>query len=177
LDTRSTLSTSASVAGSTSTVATTTPVTPPAPVVKTTTPAKPVALAVSSDVAKQPTLITKVKQLPSGSWQGTFDYVQFLTGSAALKAAKAHGDTVDNDYYVVNDNKKLRTFPLSSGVVIQLHPGSGPTYSRYFTIDEFKTLLEDGTATYGGKYYTGNGMYYIDVKNGQVTRIETLWVP
>jgi len=125
--------------------------------------------------------------------------VQFLTGTAATKAAVAHGDTAENDYYVVNDNPKLRTFPVSSAVVIKLHPANGPSYSRIFTFSAFKALISAHSATYGGKTYdwssettyyitvatyggktydwSSETTYYITVKNGKVARIEQQWVP
>ena len=45
----------------------------------------------------------------------TMDQAEFLTGKAAADAATAHGDESPppNDYYIVNDNSKLRTYPVS----------------------------------------------------------------
>ena len=103
----------------------------------------------------------------------------FLTGSAAIHAATAHGETADNDFYVVNDNPKLRTFPVAPGVLIRLHPADGPGFSRNFTLDEFESLITDGSHTYGGKNYGWNAeqTYYINVHHGKVTRIENIWTP
>ncbi len=44
------------------------------------------------------------------------DYIQFLMGDEALAAAKKKGEEemVLDDYYVVNDNTKIRTLRLSS---------------------------------------------------------------
>ncbi|HEY4151543.1 MAG TPA: hypothetical protein VGM41_21540 [Chitinophagaceae bacterium] len=44
------------------------------------------------------------------------DYIQFLMGDSAIAAAKKKGeaDAVQDDYYVVNDNPKIRTLKLSS---------------------------------------------------------------
>lgn len=53
------------------------------------------------------------------------DYVQFLSGEAAVAAARRKGDaavdvmkgdtvySVFNDYYIVNDNSQVRTLPLA----------------------------------------------------------------
>jgi hypothetical protein len=60
----------------------------------------------------------------------TFDKVEFLTGAAAEKAAKAHGDTVDNDYYIVNDNtmlRKLGVIPDSQVFTLKGEGGSPET--------------------------------------------------
>jgi len=48
----------------------------------------------------------------------SFDRALFLTGKQADQAAAGHGDEtpVPNDYYIVNDNKLLRTVTLSPTV-------------------------------------------------------------
>lgn len=46
-----------------------------------------------------------------------FDRVQFLTGKAAADAAKRNGDE-ESDYYVVNDNPKLRTLQVRRDAVV-----------------------------------------------------------
>ena len=61
------------------------------------------------------------------------DYIQFLTGDAAIEAAKkAHqADTfqtedgkthidVPDDYYIVNESKKKRQFPLAKDCIFDL---------------------------------------------------------
>jgi hypothetical protein len=55
----------------------------------------------------------------------TFDKVEFLTGAAATKAAKAHNDTVENDYYIVNDNKQLRKLGVIPDSVVSTLDGNG----------------------------------------------------
>jgi hypothetical protein len=131
------------------------------------------------DVTRQPSFITKHGKNADGVRTLTFDYVQFLTGSAAEKAAAKNGDTVENDYYVVNDNTKKRTFPIASSVAIVLHPGEGPDYERKFTSAEFRALMDNGSATKAGKNYTWSAetLFYVNVKKGKVVEIENLWVP
>ena len=60
-----------------------------------------------------------------------FDKVEFLTGDAAVQAAIAHGDaepgatSIDDDYYIVNDNTSLRLLPvIPDGVVSVIRDGS-----------------------------------------------------
>ena len=50
------------------------------------------------------------------------DLAYFLMGDEANEAAEVHGDEVPvpNDYYIVNDNPKLRTFPVQSGISVQV---------------------------------------------------------
>lgn len=48
----------------------------------------------------------------------TFDRATIYSGAAAQSAAKAHGQTVEDDYFIVNDNPLIRTFELSPTVVV-----------------------------------------------------------
>jgi hypothetical protein len=132
-----------------------------------------------ANVTHQPTLILNDWIADGGVNTLTCDYVQFLTGAAAVKAAKAHGDSVENDYYVVNDNTMQRNIPIADNVTIVLHPGDGPQFSRTFTLFEFEELMDHLLATYKGKTYSWSSdtIYYINVKNGKITRIENQWVP
>lgn len=132
-----------------------------------------------TNVTHQPTWIVKSGVTDKGAHTLTCDYVQFLTGSAAEKAAKKHGDTVENDYYVVNDNSAKRTIPVAAGVTIVLHPGDGPQFKRTFTLAQFEDLMDSTFATYGGKTYmwSDDTTFYVNVKNGKITRIENQWVP
>lgn len=165
----------------TAVVATVTPAVVTTPAVTTppaTSTVKP-ETNTDGDVTRQPSFITKHGKNAEGVRTLTFDYVQFLTGSAAEKAAAKKGDTVENDYYVLNDNTKKRTFPIASDVVIVLHPGEGPDYKRTFTSTEFRALMDDGSATKSGKNYTWSAetLFYVNVKKGKVVKIENLWVP
>ena len=156
--------------------------TPPTSTTKpstTTNPATPEPNPDANNVTHQATFITKTAVNGVDIHSMTFDYVQFLTGPDAVKAATAHGTTADNDFFVVNDNPKLRTFPVASGVVIRLHPANGPQYSRVFTLSEFESLINTGPHTYGGMEYHwfSEQTYYINIKSGKVTRIENQWTP
>jgi hypothetical protein len=48
----------------------------------------------------------------------SFDRATLLTGPAASSAATAHGQEIQDDYFIVNDNKLIRTFELSPSVVV-----------------------------------------------------------
>jgi hypothetical protein len=62
-----------------------------------------------------------------------------LTGAAAASAAKAHGQTVEDDYFIVNDNKLIRTFPVATTVTVvgsqNLTGGVGPTPSTLAALE------------------------------------------
>lgn len=64
-----------------------------------------------------------VTQLTDGD-PGTIvvDYAEYLTGARAAEAAKARGDESPppNDYYVVNENTKLRSLKIAAGAKVRL---------------------------------------------------------
>jgi len=63
--------------------------------------------------------------LPDGWWYGTFegdvgsdisfDLACYYSGAAAESEAASRDDEVNNDYYVVNENAKVRVVPIASG--------------------------------------------------------------
>jgi len=107
------------------------------------------------------------------------DFAEWLTGSAANAAAKAHGDESPppNDYYIVNDNKQLRTLPVKTGIMVKL------------------TARDDGTSEPEGytvpfaawaSYYASpaddnrgiiDGPYWFTITDGVVTAIEEQYTP
>ncbi|MBX3286031.1 MAG: hypothetical protein KF703_11860 [Actinobacteria bacterium] len=74
-----------------------------------------------------------------------FDPVELLTGQDAVDAAIAHGDaepgatSIDNDYYIVNDDTSLLLLPvIPEGVVSVIREGSSEPQPG--SIDEAVTL-------------------------------------
>jgi hypothetical protein len=60
----------------------------------------------------------------------TFDLIEFLTGDDANKACVAHKAPEcppPNDYFIVNDNPKLRTLPASPSVAVKVLASMGST--------------------------------------------------
>ncbi len=132
----------------------------------------------TSGTTKQFTFIKDVT-IKGGKTTISADFAQFLTGKAAADSATAHGDESPppNDYYIANDNKKLRTLPVKSGIKVSL------------------TALDDGTSDPEGYkvslskwagYYaaptpdTGSitgGPYWITITNSVVTAIEEQYTP
>ncbi len=89
----------------------------------------------STAVSKNIGLIKKV--YTSGSKRYiTIDYIQWLTGEEAVRAAREDGyitpdeTSVPNDFYTRNVSKKLRTFRVSSSATIRLlqPEGGAETY-------------------------------------------------
>jgi len=66
-----------------------------------------------------------VTEVASDGSTVTLDYAEFLTGEEANAAAEAAGEIdpgegVPNDYFIRNDNPRLRTFPIESDARIEL---------------------------------------------------------
>lgn len=77
----------------------------------------------------------------------SFDRVQFLTGEAARREATERGDEVESDYYVVNDNTRLRTLVVAAGATVRgdssfnSWAGDGGSGQRARTLDELARFV------------------------------------
>jgi hypothetical protein len=96
---------------------------------------------------------------------GEFDLAYFLSGTEAEKAAADHGDDFSNDYYVVNDNPKLRTLIVDGHadvIVVDWDHccGSKPSTVADLAVERRK---ESG--------------FWVTIEDGAVTKIEEQYVP
>jgi len=108
------------------------------------------------------------------------DYVQVLTGKEAEKRAAQDGDEVNNDYYLVNDNPKIRKIPMKPNGQFRVYT-PGPSDGHNYTIQElvnFKTKKADESLA---MLIQGEWHYFrffsITVKKGWITKIDHVWVP
>ena len=152
-------------------VETTAAVTPTATVPATSTP-KPTTI-------KEPCLVTKVTWSSSKGYQITVDYVQILTGKAAADAATAHGDESPppDDYYILNDNKKLRTFLLPNGTPITVlgWGGTDSNAKKKIPVGQFMDIMPGGV---NPQLEWTSAYYYVTVKNGKsITKIDEIYFP
>lgn len=111
----------------------------------------------------------------------TFDLSQFLTGDEAQQAAEedgavAPGEPVPNDYYIRNQNAKLRDLPVRASLKLRivdwadccdLIPGEFGPFAAAFDLD----------ADTSGQYHGPDSPYLITVKNGFITEIEEVFLP
>ena len=95
------------------------------------------------------------------------DYIQFLMGDEAIAAATKKGeqDMVQDDYYVVNDNTKLRSLALSKNVVITL---AGTDDGKPSSAG-----MDDGTL----QKKLLSGIFVIRFENGLVTNMREQFIP
>mgnify|MGYP004472817047 CR=1 FL=1 len=108
-----------------------------------------------------------------GAGAVTMDLVEFLTGDAAAKAWQekypdSGQDSPDNDYFIVNDNKKLRKLPLASSVVVKVVGDTGP--------EATETIPVTGMKKHFGASLKDT-LFWFTVKKGQVTTIEQQFLP
>jgi hypothetical protein len=111
----------------------------------------------------------------------TYDLAYFLTGDAATKAAKDHGDETPppNDYYIVNDNPRLRTVALASGarlVLLDWKHCCDETFEGDLT--DFAKAFDTGEFSTGGRTYKGNlSAYWLVARHGSIVKIEEQYLP
>jgi hypothetical protein len=111
-----------------------------------------------------------------------FDLAYFLTGQEANEAAAERGleTPVPNDYFIVNDNPRLRTLVLAPDVELALLDWD--TCCDEFIERDLAIFAEaidaDGLVTIDGQLYYGSlSPYWLTVEGGFVTRIEEQYLP
>lgn len=114
-------------------------------------------------------------RLEGGSTRVRFDLAYFLTGEEGEEAAAAHDDEFVNDYYIVNDNPRLRTLPLADEVEVRYIPGSQCCELRPWDIDSWVEAI--GLATNPTDYPGTNVPWWFTVEGGEITLIEQQYLP
>jgi hypothetical protein len=109
----------------------------------------------------------------------TFDLAYFYTGEEAAEVAAERGDESPppNDYYIVNDNPKLRTVPVAADAELRILDWAN-CCEGFITgsIEELAAAMEAGDDPYGGTYrYTSP--FWLTVEDGQVVLIEEQYLP
>ncbi len=112
----------------------------------------------------------------------TFDLIEFLTGDAAKKAwQKANpgsgDDGPDDDYYIVNDNPKLRTLPVAANVTVSvLQNDGGSPQTATITLAALPGYLAKAKPDTTDHKLSYNP-WWLTVQNGQIVKIEEQFVP
>jgi hypothetical protein len=111
-----------------------------------------------------------------------FDLAYFLTGEEANRAYQEEtGETgpVPNDYFVDNDNPRLRTLLLAPDVRLRLLDWN-ECCETFFDGDlgPFAEAIQtQGDVIDGGRLYRGLSQWWITVVDGVVTQIEEQYTP
>lgn len=124
----------------------------------------------------QPGLVQSLAD-DGGTWKLSIDYVQFLTGGAAADAATAHGDESPppNDFYVVNDNPKIREFPVQAGigvVVVTNDDGTSDPGGHALSLSQWASALSGPN----GAVFRSS-IYWVTVTDGTITAIRAQYTP
>jgi hypothetical protein len=109
-----------------------------------------------------------------------FDVVQFLRDADADRAWAERYPTeppgAPNDYIIINDNPRLRTLPVVSGVpvtVAYLDPmgGSDSSPIAFADLAGYLSRYDSGAPDYAGN------TFWLTVRDGTVVDIHEQWVP
>lgn len=115
-----------------------------------------------------------------GRYYVTADYIQFLNGEAAIAAAKRKGDAeltvqngdstyaIFNDYYIVNEDVRQRTFPLSEQAVLTVWDRAAEL--RQTTVTPDQLLAKDPKVL-------SVTPFIIETKQGVVTSLTEQYIP
>ncbi len=106
----------------------------------------------------------------------TVDYAQFLMGDEAAATAAARGDESPppNDYYIVNDNPRLRTFPVQAGSMVQVHQGDPNLEAYTITLGQWQDRFIGMSP---GMEVVRHVPYWITLEDGVVVAIEEQYLP
>ena len=96
---------------------------------------------------------------------GEFDLAYFLTGAEAEAAAAERGETVENDYFIVNENPKLRTLIAHGDTKVTVLANQGGPDS-----------VETNVADFAVDRHETSG-FWVTIVDGIVTSIEEQFVP
>jgi hypothetical protein len=108
-----------------------------------------------------------------------FDLAYFLTGEEANDAAAEHGDEVPvpNDYYIVNDNPRLRTLKVDPGVEVWVIDWADCCDLVEGEIQPFVDAFETRNHPWDALYQGRRAPYWVTVRDGLVVEIEVQYLP
>jgi hypothetical protein len=122
-----------------------------------------------------------VEEVDASGGTLVLDLAYFLTGEAANEAAAERGDEVPvpNDYYIVNDNPRLRTLTLGDDVELSLLDWNNCCDERFDgDLATFAQAIAEGMLEADGAVYNGTlSPYWLTIEGGEVVRIEEQYLP
>lgn len=106
----------------------------------------------------------------------SIDFVEFLAGEEAVAAAKEHGGSVsDSGLYVVNDNPKVRDYPIQPGITVRVTTDPDGTPNQLGRVLSVKDWAAGVNGAAKAAYTSGT--YIVTITNGTITAIEQLYLP
>lgn len=143
------------------------------------TPTEP-ATPVSAWDAKDGRFFSKIEKLSTkgGKTYLGVDYAQLLVGDEAAAAATAAGEESPppNDYFIVNQSEKVRTWPVSPGVKVTV-----ATWEAHFEPAGYPVSWATWRDMYTGASSAfpraDEVWYWIVLEDGVITRIDEQYFP
>ena len=144
-----------------------------------TTPTEP-ATPVSAWDSKDGRFFSKIEKLTTkgGKTYLGVDYAQLLGGDEAAAAATAAGEESPppNDYFIVNQSEKVRTWPVSPGVTVTV-----ATWEAHFTADGYPVSWATWRDMYTGASSAfpraDEVWYWVTLEDGVITAINEQYFP
>lgn len=120
-----------------------------------------------------------IRSIDTASQTMVFDLAYFLTGDEANEAAEEHGDEVPvpNDYYIVNDNPKLRTLAVAPDVRIWVIDWGNCCDPVEGEVQPFVDAFETKQHAWDAMYQGAESQYWLTVDGGVVVEIEEQFLP
>ncbi len=103
------------------------------------------------------------------------DFLQLFEGDAAWAEAAKHSDEAPNDYYILNENKKLREFPLRDTAEVRMDELDREAPFDHYTLsaEEFFSAWTEAAEDDYPRVYD----YFLTIENGEVVMMENFWTP
>jgi hypothetical protein len=118
--------------------------------------------------------VTNAVRRDDGTTSVRFDLAYFYRGERAAEEAAQRGDEVVNDYYIVNENPRLRTLPLAGEVKVLYIPESACCDLQPGNIDAWLEAIREANPT---DYAGTDGAWWLTVRGGVITRIAQQYLP
>lgn len=145
--------------------------------VATAPPATAPAVAPVLEDGRHPVYLTV---LDTSARTVEFDLIQFLTGDEAVVAwDAAHPDEPGgppNDYFIVNENARLRMLPLADDVTVTVPSFEGDgLHAESIPFAELPARLADNPMPDEGRLWPNP--FWLTVENGTVTAMDEQYIP
>jgi hypothetical protein len=106
------------------------------------------------------------------------DYAQFLTGDAAIAAAReARDEAPPTDYYIVNTNAAQRTLPVRPGIKVKLLSRRDGSMDIDGYTASFSSWAGNWKSPTAGNTAIRSAPYWLTISDGTVTEIEEQYLP
>lgn len=131
----------------------------------------------AEEKVQQYAFITNIIERPDSTYLDA-DYIQYLTGDSAVAAAAKKGDLdttqnadgtvstdVVNDYYILNDNKRVRRIPIATDC----------RYDLLLSMDRVVKINENSLESLKKIYK--ETPFLLTIENGEIIEVKEVFIP